>query len=81
MAGMPGSPDKQAESTTERLAALSGADGVFLWTLHDFPKVDASVVGGSPLVKRMQARFGLLDLDGNRKSVADAVAKAWGGNH
>ena len=77
IAGLPGSPEKQAEAIAARLEALSKADGVFLWTLHDFPKVDPSVVGSSPLVKLMQARFGIYDVDGNRKPLAAVVEQAW----
>lgn len=73
LAGFPGSPDSQASALTDRLAALAEADGVFVWTLYDFPKVDAAAVGGSPWVQRLQGAFGLLRADGTEKPAAPAA--------
>ena len=72
-AGFPGSPDTQAAALTERLSALADADGVFVWTLYDFPAVDAAAVGGSPWVQRLQGGFGLLGADGTEKPAAAAA--------
>lgn len=68
--GYPGSEGQQAERLANRLDALNSADGVFVWTLYDFPKVDATVVGGSPWVKRLQSAFGILRADGSEKPAA-----------
>ena len=72
-ASWPGSPEGQAEAIATRMAALREADGVFVWTLHDFPQVDADAVGGSPWVKRLQAEYGLFDMDGAEKPAAAVV--------
>ena len=68
--GYPGSEGQQAERLGNRLDALKSSDGVFVWTLHDFPKVDGTVVGSSPWVKRLQSKFGLLRADGSEKPAA-----------
>jgi endo-1,4-beta-mannosidase len=59
------------------LAALGAADGVFVWTLHDFPQVEAAAVGGSPWVKRIQSHFGLVSADGIEKPAAEAVREGF----
>ncbi|MDD9920901.1 MAG: glycosyl hydrolase, partial [Boseongicola sp.] len=69
-AGFPSSEDRQATRLAQRIDALSGADGVMVWTLYDFPEVDPSVVGGSPWVKRLQSSFGILRADGSEKPAA-----------
>ncbi len=74
-AGFPGSEKKQAQRLSVRLQALSAADGAMVWTLYDFPSVDASVVGGSPWVKRLQSSFGILRIDGGEKPAA-AILRA-----
>lgn len=71
--GVPGSEASQAKRISQRLKALSDADGVMVWTLYDFPNVDPSVVGGSPWVKRLQSSFGVLRADGTEKRAADAL--------
>ena len=71
--GLPASEASQAQGLTDRMAALQSADGVFVWTLHDFPKVEAGAVGASPWVQRVQERFGLFDTDGHEKPAAAAV--------
>ncbi len=71
--GFPASPDAQAEALTKRAAALQGAAGIFLWTLHDFPQPDTSVIGRSPWNKALQANFGLYDAAGNEKPAAAAA--------
>ena len=75
MAGWPGSPRKQAVRLDARFAELAGADGVFVWTLNDFPEPDRAAVGGSFWVRKLQARFGLFDPEGRPKPAADTVAE------
>ena len=69
----PASPDLQADRLSRRLQALATADGIFVWTLHDFDNPDPAAIGLSPWVRRLQSRFGLLALDGTRKPAADVV--------
>ena len=73
----PGSQQGQAELLQERLAALDSADGVLVWTLYDFPHVDGSVIGASPLRKNLQAEYGLFKADGSEKPSARAVRQAF----
>ncbi|MBT8410252.1 MAG: hypothetical protein KJP02_00455 [Octadecabacter sp.] len=75
--GLPSSRGGQADDLAARLQALSGADGLFVWTLYDFPNVDATAVGASPWVQRLQARFGLFTADGTAKPAADVVRLAF----
>ena len=75
--GFPGSPTVQAKQLAQRLSALSPADGVFIWTLYDFDAVDTAAVGASPWVKRLQAKFGLLAIDGSEKPAANVVREAF----
>jgi endo-1,4-beta-mannosidase len=72
----PSSEQTQAEELDTRLAALDGADGVLVWTLHDFDRVDAAAVGASPWAQRLQAAFGLIRADGSEKPAAGAF-RAW----
>lgn len=69
----PGSETAQAELLTHRFDQLQASSGVFVWTLHDFPNVDATVVGKSPWVKRLQGAFGLIRSDGSEKLGAVVV--------
>ena len=71
--GLPGSETMQADRLSDRIEALSAADGVMVWTLFDFPEVDPSVVGASPWVKRLQSSFGVLRADGTEKPGAEAL--------
>ncbi|MBD3679863.1 MAG: hypothetical protein HUJ27_15870 [Rhodobacteraceae bacterium] len=79
-ASFPGSEAAQATRLGDRIEALQDADGIFVWTLHDFADPDASVVGASPWVRGLQSGFGLL-ADGDReKPAAETVRtlfKAW----
>ena len=61
----------------QRLAALAPADGIFVWTLHDFPDPDPAAVGTSPWNTRLQANFGLLDFNGTAKPAATVVTSAF----
>jgi hypothetical protein len=69
----PSSSARQAERLGRRLAALRAADGVFVWTLHDFPEPDRAAVGRSPWVRGLQSRFGLIDDGGAEKPAATTV--------
>jgi hypothetical protein len=75
--GIPGSPTAQATALRDRLSQLAPANGVLVWTLHDFAAPDIAAVGGSPWVQRLQAKFGLFDSDGVAKPVAAEVLKAF----
>lgn len=77
LAGFPGSPEAQARHLAVRLEALHDAEGVFVWTLHDFEAPDAKAVGASPWTRRLQSRFGLHDASGTQKPAAAEVAKAF----
>lgn len=72
-AGIPSSPALQAKAVEDRIMALDGAEGLFLWTLHDFPEPDKAAIGGSPWVRALQAEYGLLDATGAEKPAANVV--------
>jgi hypothetical protein len=74
LAGWPGSPRKQAARLDARLASLASADGVFVWTLNDFPDPDAAAVGHSMWVRNLQSSFGLFDPEGRPKPAAETTA-------
>jgi hypothetical protein len=75
----PSSPDAQARRLGERLDALAEADGLFVWTLNDFPDPDPVAVGHSPWVIGLQGQFGLFTSTGAPKPAAEAVARAFSG--
>lgn len=77
--GFPGSPQSQASVLRDRLQQLETADGVLIWTLHDFVAPDAVAVGASPWVRRLQSQFGIYDPSGAMKPVGDVVAAAFSG--
>lgn len=70
LGGLPGSPEKQAQQLDERLSALGTADGLFIWTLNDFPDPDPAAVGASPWVRALQSQFGVIDAQGMNKPAA-----------
>ena len=70
----PGSPRMQAVRLQDRLAAMAQSDGVFIWTLNDFPDPDAEAVGHSLWVRNLQSSFGLFDPAGRPKPAAKTVA-------
>ena len=72
----PGSPEKQAQHLSNRISGLARADGVLVWTLHDFPNPDSTAIGHSPWVRRIQSHFGLLDAEQNLKP-AGQVARSY----
>lgn len=75
--GFPGSPTAQADVLQDRMGQLGLADGVLVWTLHDFATPDAAAIGSSPWLQRLQARFGLFDGTGTAKPAAQVVARAF----
>jgi len=75
--GFPGSPLAQGRDIADRFSALDSANGVFVWTLHDFEAPDAAAVGRSPWVKKLQSEFGLIDSSGQPKPAAAAVEAAF----
>ena len=56
---------KQALRLQNQLEQSFAADGVFVWTLHDFEKVGSDVVGRRPWRKAQQKHFGLVRSDGS----------------
>ena len=75
--GLPHSPISQARALEGRLAGVAEADGVFVWTLHDFPDPDANAVGASPWRRGLQSAFGLFAPDGSEKPAAAVVRAAF----
>jgi len=75
--GFPGSADGQAVDLDARMTALAASDGVFVWTLYDFPEVDASAVGSSRWVRNLQEHFGLLTPEGTEKPAAQVARQAF----
>ena len=73
LGGAAGSESTQARQLAARMAALAKADGVLVWTLYDFARVDPTVVGASPWVRRLQGAFGLFRADGTEKEAAAVV--------
>jgi hypothetical protein len=73
----PSSPEAQARRLAARLDALAEADGLFVWTLNDFPDPDPAAVGPSPWVIGLQGQFGLFTSTGAPKPAAEAVSRAF----
>lgn len=59
------------------MAGLSDADGVMIWTLHDFPDPDPTAIGASPWVRGLQSHFGLIAADGSPRPAANTVRTAF----
>lgn len=74
---LPHSESGQAAALSERLQALAGADGIFVWTLHDFPDPDPIAIGRSPWVRGLQSHYGLFRPDGTAKPGAAIVKSAF----
>lgn len=77
LAGFPGSPKLQARKLQDRLAALEGASGVFIWTLHDFPDPDTSAIGDSAWVRGLQSGFGLYAINNKPKPAVEQVRQVF----
>ncbi len=75
--GLPSSPDAQADKLARRMDGLAGAQGVMIWTLHDFPDPDRSAIGASPWVRGLQSHFGLIAADGTPRPAAATVKTAF----
>lgn len=73
----PSSPEKQARTLAQRLDSLAPADGLFIWTLHDFPEPDSRAIGTSPWIRGLQAHFGLFDAEGTPRPAAAIVREAF----
>lgn len=65
--------DKQAARLSEQLEELANADGVFVWTLHDFDDIGANIVGHRPWRKAQQKAYGILTSEGDRRPAAEAL--------
>jgi len=66
----PSSDEAQARDLATRLDGLADADGVLVWTLHDFPDPDSRAVGSSIWVRGLQARYGIYDQTGAPRPLA-----------
>lgn len=77
--GLPGSPGAQSRVLGTRMAALAPAEGIFVWTLHDFPRPDPAAIGHSPWVAGLQSEFGLIDARGAEKPAAATVRRFFAG--
>lgn len=75
--GLPSSPDKQARALEDRILSLAAAEGMMVWTLHDFPNPDPAAVGRSPWRRGIQSAFGLIAPDGTEKPAAATVRAAF----
>lgn len=75
--GFPSSNAAQAKGLGARMDGLAEADGVLIWTLHDFPDPDSRAVGSSFWVRGLQARFGLYNDTGEARPSVAVVRKAF----
>lgn len=66
---------KQARRLERQLSQAGPANGVFLWTLHDFDHVGREVVGPLPWRQAQQRHFGLMRSDGTERPAADVFRK------
>jgi hypothetical protein len=73
----PASPEAQSSRLAARMAALAGADGVFVWTLHDFPDPDPAAIGRSPWVRAIQGNYGLIDVSGTERPAGTVMRRAF----
>ncbi len=67
---LPFSNASQADWLKMQLTQLNDADGVFVWTLHDFSYEDTAKVARLPWRRAFQASFGLIDRSGKPKPSA-----------
>ncbi len=80
LAALPSSDAKQEQHLGDRLDALADADGVMVWTLHDFENLDSEAIGASPWVRGLQSHFGLYRADGTEKP-AGALTRRFFANY
>ena len=67
----------QARRLANQLEQAAQANGVFVWTLHDFDNVGKEVVGPLPWRQAQQKHFGLLREDDTFRPAAD-ILKSFG---
>lgn len=56
-------PQRQGAWLETQLAQLDDADGVMIWTLHDFDEVGSNIVGHRPWRQSQQKQYGIIDND------------------
>ncbi len=66
---------KQAKRLAMQLKQSDQAQGVFVWTLHDFDHVGREVVGALPWRQAQQKHFGLIRADGTARPAATIFAQ------
>ena len=71
------SATQQARELQRRLAGLKAAQGVYIWTLHDFANLDSAAIGGTFINRNRQRRFGLYDVQGSEKPAAHVARAAF----
>ncbi len=71
LAGAPFSQGSQADWLAAQFQALSSAEGVIVWTLHDFDFDATAKIASLPWRRAMQAHYGLFDRDGQPKQAAE----------
>lgn len=69
--------NKQAARLDDQLNQLYSANGVFVWTLHDFEDVSSDIVGPLPWRRAQQKHFGLMRSDGTLRPAGD-ILKSFG---
>lgn len=72
----PSNQKKQAREVNGRINQYKNSDGVFIWTLYDFPSLDPEAVSGSFWHQGIQKKFGLYDEFENEKPAAK-VFRDW----
>lgn len=66
---------RQANRLEAQLTQLGSADGVFVWTLHDFDEIGSNIVGHRPWRKSQQKAYGIVTQDGERRPAAEKFKK------
>ena len=61
---------RQAERLSDQLDQIGKANGVFVWTLHDFDQIGSNIVGRRPWRKAQQKAFGITQSDGSWRASA-----------
>lgn len=60
----------QARDLSKQLEAVKSADGVFVWTLHDFDYIGSNIVGHRPWRKAQQKAYGIIKANGELRPAA-----------
>lgn len=63
---------RQADRLKAQLNQLDRADGVFVWTLHDFDEIGSHIVGHRPWRKAQQKAYGITTQQGDWRPAAKA---------